>query len=241
MTWDETRMSKTASAEYLSAELKFGRRVKFPNTLKVTIVGNHKPNFVAAETGGLTSRMLLTEAGGACYRDAADEIKRLSRRIVEEEGEAILMWAIEACVADYCTPGLFREVMVEPHKAAREYAREDSVMQQWGADQMCERPDLSIDTLEAFKHFMSFARELSPNNRAPNIKLSGFKQAMKASFPSISFGKRTTRPNPNRAYIRGFGYAPPDADDMAENVVPFPGQKDIPKTPDEAAHGDVND
>jgi phage/plasmid-associated DNA primase len=57
MTWDETRMSRSASAEYLSAELKFGRRLKFLNTLKITVVGNHKPNFAAAETGGLTRRI----------------------------------------------------------------------------------------------------------------------------------------------------------------------------------------
>ena len=65
MTWDETRMSRSASAEYLSAELKFGRRVKFLNTLKITVVGNHGPNFAVAETARLTSRMLLVGAEGS--------------------------------------------------------------------------------------------------------------------------------------------------------------------------------
>ena len=233
MTWDETRASKGASAKRLSAEIKFGRTIQFDNTTKICIVGNHKPNFVAADTGGLTSRMLLLEAGGVNYREPKNKgIDGLLDIIVAEEGPAILMWALEACVADYRTPGLFDELMEEAREAAKAYAMEDSTLRQWVADEMCERPDLSIDTMEAFRKFLDFAKGISSNNRAPNIKLSAFKQALKAAFPSIEFGKRTSGPHPNRSYIKGFGYAQA-AFTEADNVVlliPNPTTPENPKS-----------
>jgi P4 family phage/plasmid primase-like protien len=231
MTWDETRASKGASAKRLSAEIKFGRTIQFDNTAKICIVGNHKPNFVAADTGGLTSRMLLLEAGGINYREPKNKgIDGLSDIIVAEEGPAILMWALEACVADYCTRGLFDELMEEAREAAKAYAMEDSTLRQWVADEMCERPDLSIDTMEAFRRFLDFAKGISSNNRAPNIKLSAFKQALKAAFPSIEFGKRTSGSHPNRSYIKGFGYAQAALTE-ADNVVPLILNPSTPKTP----------
>ena len=231
MTWDETRASKGASAKKLSAEIKFGRTIQFDNTAKICIVGNHKPNFVAADTGGLTSRMLLLEAGGINYREPKNKgIDSLSDIIVAEEGPAILMWALEACVADYCKPGLFDELMEEAREAAKAYAMEDSTLRQWVSEEMCERPDLSIDTMEAFRRFLDFAKGISSNNRAPNIKLSAFKQALKAAFPTIEFGKRTSGPHPNRSYIKGFGYAQA-AFTETDNVVPLILNPTTPKTP----------
>jgi phage/plasmid-associated DNA primase len=219
MTWDETRASKGASAKKLNAELKFGRTVEFANTAKICIVGNHKPNFVAADTGGLTSRMLLFEAGGINYREPKNNgIDKLSDIIVAEEGPAILMWLLEACVADYNTPGLFNELTLKQREAAKAYAKEDSKLRQWVADRMCVQPDLDIDTTEALKSYVGFCKEVY-GGKAPNIQLSGFKQALKKAFPSVSFGNRTRGPHPNRACINGLGY-PPVADFAeAGNVV----------------------
>ncbi len=156
MTWDETRASKGASAKRLSAEIKFGRTIQFDNTAKICIVGNHKPNFVAAETGGLTSRMLLLEAGGINYRDPKKNgIDNLSDVIVAEEGPAILAWALEACGADYSTPGLFNELMAQPREAAKAYAKEDSLIYQWGTNEMRVADEADIDTTEAAERYTS--------------------------------------------------------------------------------------
>jgi putative DNA primase/helicase len=220
MTWDETRASKGASAKKLNAELKFGRTIEFANTAKIRIVGNHKPNFVAADTGGLTSRMLLYEAGGINYREPKNTgIDKLSDIIVEEEGPAILMWLLEACVADYNTPSLFNELTLKQREAAKAYAEENSKLRQWVADRMCVQPDLEIDTTDALKSYVVFCKEVY-GGKAPNIQLSGFKQALKRAVPSVSFGHNRTRgPHPNRAYIKGIGY-PPVADfTEAGNVV----------------------
>jgi len=222
MKWDETRMSKVSSADALGAEIKFGRRVKFTNTIKLTVVGNHKPNFVAPETGGLTSRMLLVEAEGKEYRNAKDEIKNLAKRIIEEEGPAVLMWAIEACVSGYSTEGLFREVMVEPRKAAVKYAKEESLFHQWANSKMEVHPDRDINTEDAHEAFLKFAKEKDHKTYA-KLSLPKFKQFLKAAFPSIEYDRRTTRPQPNKSYIKGFGYRQEDVATVgAGNVVHFP-------------------
>jgi P4 family phage/plasmid primase-like protien len=219
MTWDETRASKGASAKKLSAEIKFGRTIQFCNTAKICIVGNHKPNFVAAETGGLTSRMLLFEAQGIDYRDPKNGgTDNLADIIVRDEGPAVMMWALEACVADYGTPGLFSELTAEPREAARQYAQEDSTIRQWADDLMRVTPDADIDQMEAFRGYLSFAKEISSSGEAPNIKLSGFKQALKATFPSIEFANRTKGLHKNRVFIKGFGFQRPDFSE-AGNVV----------------------
>jgi putative DNA primase/helicase len=218
MSWDETRMSKGASARKLTAELKFGRTVQFDNTAKILVVGNHKPNFVAAETGGLTSRMLLIEAQGCNYRDPKNKgIDTLAQQIIDEELPAILAWLIEECVADYNTPGLFDERMAEAREAAQEYAKEDSPIRQWGTHEMCVAEDRDIDLVEAIEKYVDFYKRIS-GGKAPHIKPSGFKASLKAAFPSISFGNRTRGPHPNRAYINGFGYPKADFGDTT-NVV----------------------
>jgi hypothetical protein len=172
--------------------------------------------------------MLLMEAAGTNYRDPANKgTEGLSDIIVAEEGSAILMWALEACVADYCTPGLFNELMEEPRKAAREYAKEDSTIQQWAAHEMREHPDADVDALEAIERYLDFCKRIS-GGKAPHIKMSGFKAAVKAAFPSISFGNRTKGPHKNRVYIRGFGFAQPDFSE-AGNVVQL--HQPQPETP----------
>jgi len=230
MKWDETRMSKASSADELSAEIKFGRKVQFTNTIKLTVVGNHKPKFVAPETGGLTSRMLLVEAEGTRYRNAQDEIKNLAKRIIEEEGPAVLMWAIEACVADYDTEGLFREVMTEPRKAAVEYAKEDSLIRQWVDSVMEVREDLDILQGEAHVAYMKFAREMGDQANGC-IKLSEFKKLLMEAFPSVVFLPRTKSPNKNYMAAWGIGYRR-DAIDVGGggNVVAFP-QSNPPTNP----------
>jgi hypothetical protein len=171
--------------------------------------------------------MLLLEAQGINYRDPKNRgDEELAQRIIEREGPAILMWALQACAADYNTPGLFHELTGELKDASREYAKEDSLLHQWGEHEMCVSPDFDIDQMEAFEKFLDFGKRMSGNNRAPNIKLSGFKHALKSAFPSIEFAKRTTRPNPNRAYIKGFGYQQTLSTPGDGNVVQFPQSKE---------------
>ena len=110
-TFDETWLSKGASAKTLVAEIKFGRSVTVRNTMKINIVGNHKPNLVAADTGGLPSRMLLYPCGGINYRLPGNNGKEdLLEQIMRDEAPYILMWALEQSIADYKNPGLFNQL-----------------------------------------------------------------------------------------------------------------------------------
>jgi putative DNA primase/helicase len=234
MSWDETRMCKLASAIKLVSELKFGRSVEFNNTAKIFIVGNHKPNFVAAETGGLTSRMLLTEAKGVNYRDEKNNgINGLARIIVDEEGSAILMWALEQCIADYDDPKLFAKLTADLKAASREYAKEDSLVQQWVAHEMWLADDADIDLIDAIKGYQKFCKDLT--GRTPRVTWSEFKTMLKAAFPRLEFSNRTKGPHKNRAFIKGIGY-PQVIDELTGvNVVPFPNASKASEKGDDEA------
>jgi len=234
MSWDETRMCKLASAIKLVSELKFGRSVEFSNTAKIFIVGNHKPNFIAAETGGLTSRMLLTEAKGVNYRDEKNNgINGLARIIVDEEGSAILMWALEQCIADYDDPKLFAKLTADMKAASREYAKEDSLVQQWVAHEMWLADDADIDLIDAIKGYQKFCKDLT--GRTPRVTWSGFKTMLKAAFPRLEFSNRTKGPHKNRAFIKGIGY-PQVIDELTGvNVVPFPNASKASEKGDDEA------
>ena len=59
-TFDDMRLSKVAASKTLVGEINGGRvGIEFPNTTKLSIVGNHRPHIQNGLTGGLTSRMLL--------------------------------------------------------------------------------------------------------------------------------------------------------------------------------------
>jgi phage/plasmid-associated DNA primase len=233
MSWDDTRMCKFASAAQLSAEIKFGRSVTFDNTGKIFVVGNHKPNIVAPETGGLPSRMLLTEAKGINYREPGNGgNEKLTRQIIDEEAPAILMWLIEQCVADYADPTLFSRLTADLKDASKDYAQEDNLIRIWGEQVMCVSPELEIDSLEAHKEFLEFA-EAHKDRTYSHIKLSAFKEALQKAFPSIQTQKpggkplrRTAGENKGRRIIKGFGHARPEGG----NIVAFPPHAPQPST-----------
>jgi putative DNA primase/helicase len=175
MSWDEARMSDIASGRKLAAEIKFGRGIDFHNTGKICVSGNHRPHFVGGEAGGLTSRMLLLEAQGKSIRGASEEIVYIASEIVAEEGPSILMWALEACIADYAQGGqeTYRRLMHPMIEAAKGYTRENSLFRQWVEAKMCIHPDADMDTLEAHAQFTKYAKDRDDRTHA-RMKLSDF-------------------------------------------------------------------
>src|SRR5262249_35852871 len=153
--------------------------------------------FVSGEAGGLASRMLLLEAKGENFRGTAREIVNYSEEIVREEGPAIMLWALEASIADYADAeqAAYRELTAEMVTAARSYTRENSIFVQWvESRQMQVGEDLSIDTMEAFDMFRAYAKEVD-DKTAVRMKLSDFRLGLRAAYPSISFERRTERPH----------------------------------------------
>jgi hypothetical protein len=132
-----------------------------------------------------------------------------------------MAWALEACVADYNTPGLFTEVTAHMRSAALNYTKENSLYRQWvdfaelrtgPADE-----DTSMYTMPAYEQFIEY---LKRRNESTRVRLSDFKQGLKAVLPHIKFDNSTRRPNPNKAIIMGL--ALPNCMDSVGNVVQFP-------------------
>jgi len=175
-TFDDTRMSKVAASKFLVGEIKGGRvGVEFKNTTKLLIVGNHRPHIQNGLTGGLTSRMLLFEAGGKNYRNRTGETGELGERIVNGR------------------------------EAAETYTRESSFIHEWAAaHNLVEADGLLFGLTEAHQSFVDYAQKRG-NRSAQRMAMPEFKDTMRAAFKSIDFKGRTARPNHGRTAIRGFG------------------------------------
>jgi P4 family phage/plasmid primase-like protien len=219
MSYDEARLSDLATGEELETEAKYGREpVRFGNRAKLCISGNHRPRFVSGEAGGLTSRLMLLEAKGENLRAGPKDVHNIASQIVDKEGPAIMMWAIQNAVADYAEPHRFNRLMKPAKAAAREYSREDSPIVHWIEDRMRIAPEANIDFVDAFRGFREFLKD---QGEKWNVRRGDFMRLLKAVYPRLKFPAkgRTNGPHPNRKYIEGIGYPIQDA---ADNVIVFP-------------------
>jgi hypothetical protein len=211
----------TASPQ-LRAEIKGGGMPTFENTSTLVVCGNHEPHFTSPEAGGLTSRMLLLRMNNERVRGTDADIPNFARLLVDEEGSAIMMWMLEGAVLDFADKdgSQYRALVKEMQQEAIVYADDSSMYKQWIDQDMAVGDDLDIDLADAME---AFRRYWSRRTTAPFRETWGdFKNALKALCPSVTFAKRTTRPHPNRVYIRGFGFRPDDGDDVrGDNVFPL--------------------
>lgn len=219
MMYDEARLSLLASGSTLTVEIKFGRdSVKFPNRAKLCISGNHRPHFVSGEAGGLVSRLMTIEGKGQCIRGGPNDIHQVCKLIAEEEGPAVLSWAIQNAIKDYQEDGHQRfHRLMEPAKAAtKEYTRQDSTLVQWVEEHTHLDASLDADLIDLHKHFAAFAKE---RNDPQRLRPQDFKKVLMLTYPELGEGKRG-RPNIGRVYIKGISFRPPT--DTTGKVVEFP-------------------
>ena len=102
--------------------------------------------------------------------------------------------------------------------AAERYTRESSFIHEWAeARMMLEDEGLQIETGEAHKSFLAYAKERNDKS-AQRMRMPEFKDTLKAAFKAIKFDHTTTRPNPGRSRIKGFGQRI-DAFGESSNVV----------------------
>jgi putative DNA primase/helicase len=205
-TWDETRMSNVAGAERLSAEIKGGREFDFPNRIKLIVAGNHRPNFVSGETGGLLRRMLLLEMTNRPVTQTLKVEENFAHKLVEAEGAAILMWAIEGAMLDYAdTDNMIFDSLKQPMvDAAKAYTRENSPFWSWMEEHCTRGPEHDMDLVEAFEHFKDYVWR-STHDRC-RVRRTDFRAALKAMLPEIEFVRRTTGQFKGRMAIRGLGF-----------------------------------
>lgn len=205
-TFDEERLSNVAGSIRLQAEVKGGDEFDFPNRIKLNLTGNHRPNFISGEAGGLTRRMLLLEANNPPIKEVMQPEENFAELVVATEGPAILMWAIEGAMLDYADTdntifNMLKQPMVD---AAYAYTRENSLYWQWVESRMRVAADADIDLSEAYEMFKDYA--WSTTRERCRDRRSDFKAALKAMLKDqIEFALRTTRPHPGRTFIKGLG------------------------------------
>jgi putative DNA primase/helicase len=228
-TWDETRMSNVSGAKKLSAEVKGGKEFDFPNFIKLIIAGNHRPNFVSGEAGGLLRRMLLMEMTNKPVKQTLKVEENFAELLVATEGAAILMWAIEGAMLDFADKdNLIYNGLIQPMvDAAKGYTRENSPYWAWIDEHCTIAYDADMDLLEAYQHFLKYVWETT--HTRCNVRRTDFKQALKAMLPEIVITRRTTGQFKGRYSIKGLGFTKINWD-AAGNVIDING-----KRPDNAA------
>jgi putative DNA primase/helicase len=221
-SFDEERISNVAGSDVLQAEIKGGREFDFTNHTKLILTGNHRPNFISGEAGGLMRRLLLLEVTSKPLEEIPGfKIEeKFAELVVAAEGPAILMWAIEGAMLDYADKdnAEFNALKAPMVAATKTYTRENSLYWQWFESRMRLGPldEIRIDLLESFEQFKSYVYDTTKVRT--NDRRTDFKAALKAMFgDQIEFALGTTRPNPGRAIIKGLGYA--NDFEGAENVV----------------------
>jgi len=206
-TYDETLLCSVATAPTLTAEFKNGKvGVEFVNTASLLMAGNNRPRWVAGEVGGLVDRMLLLEITSEKFRNTAKEIHDLAQVITEEEGPAVMAWALRGAMLDYADTDMSQyRALVEPMlEASRQDAAEQSPVRQWGeAMQLVEAPDLKMETMASYNGFLSWF--YATTHRHNNMSLDDWKKAVKEAWPSVFFSKIKTHARPNIAGLFGLG------------------------------------
>src|SRR5271163_3241934 len=125
-SWDETLMSSVTTSYILSTEAKGGKEFDFPNMLKMVIAGNHRPNFISGESGGLTRRMLLLEVTNKPIPELVKVEENFAEEVVRAEGAAIMMWMVEGALLDFADKDhkIFDSLKQPMVDAAKSYTRE---------------------------------------------------------------------------------------------------------------------
>jgi putative DNA primase/helicase len=211
-TFDEERLSNVAGSLRLQAEPKGGEEFDFDNRVKLILTGNHRPNFVSGEAGGLMRRLLLLKVTSKPLSEipGIKVQKNFAEEVVKAEGPAILMWAVEGAMLDYADKDgkIFDQLKIPMEEAAKSYTRENSMYWQWIEARMRLGPldEVDIDLLEAFEQFKGYVYEVT--RERCRDRRTDFKQALKAMLRDrIEFDTRTKGPYKGRAYIRGLGHA----------------------------------
>src|SRR5271165_1706439 len=198
MSFDEARMSNLASGKTMECEIKFGRdSVKFANRAKLCISGNHRPHFISGEAGGLASRLMLFEAKGKSLRGSAIGINNVATQIVQDEGPAILMWAIQNAWLDYAAEGhtRYHRLMATAKAAAAEYTRQDSPVVQWVDDCMELSLEFDIDLVDALKDYIAYHKDFGEKRKPRPTDL---KRLLLAAYKDLEWDTRKGGEHPNR-------------------------------------------
>jgi hypothetical protein len=157
--------------------------------------------------------MLLLEVTNKPIAEIMKVEEDFAGQLIRDEGEAILMWAIEGAMLDYADTdrrifNTAKQAMVE---AAYAYTRETSLYWQWVEARMRlgpkEGPEaVNIDLLEGFEMFKDYVwtsiRERTRDRR------SDFKAALTAMLGErIEITRRTKGQHKGRYFIKGLGLA----------------------------------
>src|SRR5262249_35568306 len=131
----------------------------------------------------------------------------LAVQVFTEEGDAILLWALEEAINELGDASRWQDVMSPLRVAAKEYTRENSPVVRWIEDlDMVLDPEVVIETTKAHTMFTSFADKIR-DKTAQRMSISNFRQALAAAFPQLRFdtNKKNVKVGKNRSIIIGLG------------------------------------
>jgi P4 family phage/plasmid primase-like protien len=151
-SWDERRIKSITGGDEISARFLYGQWFTFVPQFKILIVGNHEPEIRNVDDAMLR-RIHIVPINHKVPREK--QIDNLARRMVDEEGPAILSWMIEGCIQWQ------REGLVAPAAVlakTSEYVDEEDTVGQWIREE-CERAeDAEVSREDLYHAWASWCR-----------------------------------------------------------------------------------
>jgi len=148
--WNETRMAELTGGEEISARFMRGNFFKYRPQFKLLIGGNHKPG-LRSVTEAMRARLHLLPFVVTIAK--AERIKDYWKLLLDEEGDAIIAWAVEGC-RDWQYQGLDPPDIV---KAATErYFADQDTIGRWRAERCVERRNAVTGATALYKDWKSW-------------------------------------------------------------------------------------
>jgi P4 family phage/plasmid primase-like protien len=217
MTWDDALICSMLGGVPIRVERKHRDSKHVRVFMSITITGNHLPHFITSSQpnkSGIDRRLLLLKVDKLLQGKIDDHY---ARKLVAEEGPAILMWFIQHAMEGYeslQTTGSFYGDTIKRAKAAAEaYKAKMSPHLQWMEEEdVILEPGTRTNAHQAWQSYKAWIKDDNPLHRETKRE---FRENLRdATNGAVTYGRFGDE------WVF-FGMTFKDAP-SGENVVPFP-------------------
>ena len=217
MTWDDALICAMLGGTPIRVERKRRDSKSVRVFMTITITGNHLPHFITSSQpnkSGIDRRLLLLKVDKLLPGKPDDHF---ARKLVADEGPAILMWFIQHAMEGYqalqADGSFYGDTTVKAKAAAEAYKARMSPHLAWMEDEdIILEPGARMNAHQAWKSYKEWIRDDNPLHRETKEEFRGYlRDATKGAVTYGRFGDE-----------RIFHGMRPKNAPSGVNVVPFP-------------------
>lgn len=157
-SWDEPRVKSITGGDEIEVRLLYGQPFIYQPQFKLIVVGNQEPELRNVDSA-MMRRINILPLNHPVPR--GNQVADLAKRMIEEEGGAILQWMIDGCMS-WQMHGLPLPASVL--EKTREYVEDEDMLGQWVHEECVTGGEYESTRHELYEAFTAWgrARGLSP-------------------------------------------------------------------------------